>query len=36
MFEVKFEESKLHVFCDIGNIGRSQLELYESSLSYQN
>jgi hypothetical protein len=35
MLEVKFEESKLHVLHDIGNIGRSQLELYESSLSYQ-
>jgi hypothetical protein len=35
MLEVKFEESKLHVLLGIGNIGRSQQELYESSLSYQ-
>jgi hypothetical protein len=27
MLEVKFEESKLHVLHDIGNLGRSQLEL---------
>jgi hypothetical protein len=35
MLEVKFEESKLHVLHDIGNLETSQLELYENSLSYQ-